>query len=279
MTERCVSFRIDGSTVLGILHEPETRSTNCGIVVVVGGPQYRVGSHRLFVRLARDLAEAGFPVFRFDLRGMGDSEGAFRGFENSERDIQVAIDAFIQHVAAMRRVVLFGLCDGASAALLYAHSDDRISGLILANPWVHTESGNAKVYLKHYYWKRLGQASFWRKFLSGRINVAASLGDFANKLGRSVRHGSHAGVAFVDRMLHGVQSVKRPMLFLISERDLTAQQFDQLCEQDLAWKRAVSADLVRVVRLPGADHTFSSAADTGRVARHCVEWLGASADR
>jgi alpha/beta superfamily hydrolase len=48
------------------------------VLVIVGGPQYRAGSHRQFTLLARSLAEQGFAVLRFDYRGMGDSTGAMR---------------------------------------------------------------------------------------------------------------------------------------------------------------------------------------------------------
>jgi dienelactone hydrolase len=45
----------------GVLARPE-QPTRRG-VIVVGGPQYRVGSHRQFLQLARALAAEG--VFRF----------------------------------------------------------------------------------------------------------------------------------------------------------------------------------------------------------------------
>ena len=42
-----------------------------GMLIVVGGPQYRAGSHRQFTLLARDVAATGVPTMRFDYRGMG----------------------------------------------------------------------------------------------------------------------------------------------------------------------------------------------------------------
>jgi len=47
-----------------------------------------VGSHRQFVQLARRLAKQGYPTLRFDYRGMGDSEGVYRSFENVGPDLQ-----------------------------------------------------------------------------------------------------------------------------------------------------------------------------------------------
>ncbi|WP_229425323.1 hydrolase 1, exosortase A system-associated [Massilia sp. Se16.2.3] len=104
------------------------------MLVVVGGPQYRAGSHRQFTLLARDLADAGIPALRFDYRGMGDSEGDLQTFEHVEDDLRAAIDRFFLEVPGMREVVLWGLCDGASAAAMYAPQDARVSGLVLLNP-------------------------------------------------------------------------------------------------------------------------------------------------
>ena len=63
--ERPVQFSCGTDRLLGILH-PGAPDSERGVLVVVGGPQYRVGSHRQFVLLARALAAAGIPVLRFD---------------------------------------------------------------------------------------------------------------------------------------------------------------------------------------------------------------------
>ena len=46
-------------------------SASTGLLLVVGGPQYRVGSHRQFVKLCRAAAANRIPAFRFDVAGMG----------------------------------------------------------------------------------------------------------------------------------------------------------------------------------------------------------------
>ncbi len=70
-----------------------------GVLIVVGGPQYRVGSHRQFVLLARALAARGFAAMRFDCTGMGDSDGArARRSPTATATSRAAIDAFIAHV-------------------------------------------------------------------------------------------------------------------------------------------------------------------------------------
>ena len=90
--------------LLGIIHLPEAVSRR-GVVILVGGPQYRVGSHRQFLLLARALAQHGVPVLRFDFRGMGDSDGEFHGFEKLDKDIAAAIDAFAAAVPQVDELV------------------------------------------------------------------------------------------------------------------------------------------------------------------------------
>src|SRR5690625_2926143 len=138
VTEMPLTFDCLGDRLVGILHRGSEQATR-GVLVVVGGPQYRVGSHRQFVLFASRLAEAGVPVLRFDYRGMGDSEGDSRTFEHIAADIRAALDIFLKAAPGLREVVIWGLCDAASAACFYAPSDLRVTGLVLLNPWVRTE--------------------------------------------------------------------------------------------------------------------------------------------
>src|SRR5262245_40701144 len=116
--ERAVVFGCDGEELLGVLHEPGsqeagTAPASTGVIIVVGGPQYRVGSHRQFVLMARELAGRGHAVLRFDYRGMGDSDGATRTFEAVSEDIRCAIDVLFAEQPGLTGVVLWGLCDAA----------------------------------------------------------------------------------------------------------------------------------------------------------------------
>ena len=94
--ENTFSFSCEGSWLYGILSLPKEEVASRGVLIVVGGPQYRVGSHRQFTLLARDLAAHGVPVMRFDYRGMGDSEGDARDFEDINEDLCCAADQFFE---------------------------------------------------------------------------------------------------------------------------------------------------------------------------------------
>src|SRR5882672_7230784 len=100
-----VLFHCEGDQLVGVLARPD-QPRDVGVVVVVGGPQYRVGSHRQFILLARTLASEGIACLRFDYRGMGDSEGEARSFESVDADIACATAELTRLVPSVRRVVL-----------------------------------------------------------------------------------------------------------------------------------------------------------------------------
>src|SRR3974390_2928101 len=112
--ETPITFSCAGETLLGLIHLPAS-PPELGVVIVVGGPQFRVGSHRQFLLLARELARKGIAVLRFDCRGMGDSDGEFPGFEHIGPDVAAAVDTLVAQVPTLRRIVLWGLCDATLA--------------------------------------------------------------------------------------------------------------------------------------------------------------------
>ena len=91
--EQGTVFPSNGNRLLGIAAVPE-QYESVGVLILVGGPQYRVGSHRQFTLLARSLAESGIPCFRFDYAGMGDSEGDKQEFQEVQGDITAALNQF-----------------------------------------------------------------------------------------------------------------------------------------------------------------------------------------
>src|SRR5437867_3128261 len=183
--ERALVLRCEETTLIGLLTLP-SQPVARGVLIVVGGPQYRVGSHRQYILLARQLASGGVPVMRFDYRGMGDSGGAPRSFETIDDDLAAATDRFFEQVPILREVVMWGLCDGASAALMYGPRDARICGLVLANPWVRTEKGFARTMVKHYYVRRALELSFWAKVFSRQFHAMSSLRALAKDLRQSI---------------------------------------------------------------------------------------------
>lgn len=281
--EEPIIFDCEDCRLVGIVTQP-AEPNETGVLIIVGGPQYRAGSHRQFTLLARHLADNGIASMRFDYRGMGDSEGDMRNFENVDADIHAAIDALIDHVHAVRRVALWGLCDAASAALYYGHTDARVSDLILLNPWAHSRGGEARARLKSYYLTRLLQPSFWRKLLAGQFRLGHSVRDFAksaqlasaNMTGKNdaptdPRQGS---LGYINRMLQGLQQFSGNVLIILSGNDLTAQEFISLCDRDKKWKKTLRHKDICQHFVEGANHTFSSQDWRNQASRLTRQWIG-----
>jgi exosortase A-associated hydrolase 1 len=280
--ERGLVFPCVSDQLVGVLASPTTTPDRLGVVIVVGGPQYRAGSHRQFVLLARRLAADGHAVLRFDARGMGDSSGAPRSFTELDDDIAAAIDALRLACPEVQKIVLWGLCDGASAALQYwlHRQDDRVAALCLLNPWLRSEAGLAKTQVRHYYRDRLLQAAFWRKALSGGVGLRA-LSGFWRNLAMAVGNRPRPAVNdkrtltadFRVTMAQAWQAFPGPILLLLSGKDYTAKEFLGGVAAEPAWRGALARRNVQRVDLPDADHTFSAAAD-GRACEQAVaSWL------
>jgi uncharacterized protein len=282
--EDVLQFGCHGEPLLGIVSRPTGAPSNpkLGLLIVVGGPQYRAGSHRQFVQLARAVAAAGVVTLRFDYRGMGDAPGALRNFEQVDDDIAAAITALQAADPRVQRVVLWGLCDAASAALLYVQGrpDPRVAGLVLLNPWVRSVASLAKAHVKHYYRQRLMDKAFWAKLLKGQVAATAFSG--AVQSVRAAFGGGRAAdpkqktasiLPFQARMALGLESFKGPVLLMLSENDLTAREFVEHSQSDAGWQHALAQSPPQRVDLAGADHTCSQATAQQASEVATVQWL------
>lgn len=275
-TEDAVLFDCAGEALVGIVSLPRAPAA-CGVVIVVGGPQYRAGSHRQFVHLARALAKAGHAVLRFDVRGMGDSSGEPRAFDSVSVDVGAAIDALLQRAPSIERVVLWGLCDAASAALLYWHQtrDPRVGGMVLLNPWVRSEASLARTQVKHYYRERLLDPAFWRKLFTGKVALGAISGLLANLRKASSRGGEPTASAlpFQARMAVACNEFAGSILLILSANDYTAREFEEYARADRQWSAALAQPHVLRRDVANADHTFSNAVSRRTVEEWTCEWL------
>ncbi|MES2018651.1 MAG: hydrolase 1, exosortase A system-associated [Pseudomonadota bacterium] len=267
---RALAFGCHGDALYGVLDAPDAPHRR-GVLIVVGGPQYRAGSHRQFTLLARSLAEQGIAAMRFDYRGMGDSEGEMRDFESVGDDLRAAVDAFFLAVPGMTEVVLWGLCDAASASALYAASDARVAGLALLNPWVRTESGAAKATLKHYYRARLLDPALWKKIATLRFDYRAAGASFRRLLG-SAAQAAPTG-ALPERMHAGLDKFKGKLLVMLSGADLTAQEFADLAQASPRWRDLLATPRVTRHMLAKADHTCSRRDWHDQVAQWTASWV------
>src|SRR6185295_5720257 len=196
-------------------------------------------------------------------------------------DIAVAIDTLVAQCPGVERVVLWGLCDAASAALIYLHErrDTRVAGVVLLNPWVRSAAALSKTHLKHYYGKRLKEPDFWKKLLTGGVQGRAALRALADNLrSATTRPRSDKALAagtFHDRMLDGWRAFAGPTLVVLSAEDLTAKEFLEYAQSNAQWTGLLQRPDIERCDIAGADHTFSSTPSSSAVATQTLSWLNA----
>jgi uncharacterized protein len=285
LQELPVLIPCDGSAQVGIIHKPEFSSTTGIAMVVAGGPQYRVGRARQLVIYARRLSNEGYPVLRFDYRGLGDSAGKFQGFKNIDDDIKSAIDELKLQVPDVEKIILWGECNSASAIMMYAWQDPRVTGIIICNPMFQDETARAKTYIKYYFLHRLQEKSFWLKLIKGQFNFGKSFISILDLWHRSQKpkttqqqptQGYHA-LSYQEKMLEGFSRFTGKTLLIKETLSITGKEFDIVVSSSDRWQKAMKQnDIVHTADQVRKSDNYSLIAYSQRLVEEALQWLGNS---
>ena len=250
-----LTFPCDGAMLAATLDEAPGTT---GLLIVSGGNEIRSGAHRGMAMLAARIAAGGHPVFRFDRRGIGDSEGDNGGYQSSAPDMAAAIAAFRGAAPQLTRIVAFGNCDAASALLL--HQPLALDGLILANPWTYENDDSEETdepalppaaAIRARYLSRLTDPKSLLRLLKGEIDIRK----LARGLSALSRRTTPAAPDSLPARLNvALANLPCPATILLATGDRTAQAFVENCDPGA----------VPIERLDSASHSF--AGDDG-------EWL------
>ncbi|MBN1559665.1 hydrolase 1, exosortase A system-associated [candidate division KSB1 bacterium] len=261
--ERTINFSVEHKKLYGVVHLPDNDDpVTQFVLMIIGGAQTRIGSHRNYVQLARFLCSHGLPVMRFDYEGQGDSEGDFVGFEYAGPSIRAAIDALYSRYSALRHLIVWALCDGATASILYAPQDgERISSMVLANPFLESETEKAQTILKHYYVKRLMQPEFWRKILTLHFDIKESANSLSTMMKTSAATAEddwlQTGKSLSQWVLEGLNAYPKSIHVLVSTNDIQGLQFYNLIRKDPHCRKSIRAGRIKISFIKGGDHTFT----------------------
>lgn len=125
-----------------------------GILFLNSGTLPRSSRGDLYAHLADSLADRGFPCFRVDLPGLGDSQGEIpREYvefyelvqEGAYAECAVKIESELRRTHGLAGVVLAGICGGAQTSVFAAAKDhgDGVAGLVLLDmPFFRYRSSN-----------------------------------------------------------------------------------------------------------------------------------------
>lgn len=256
---------IDGraGALCGIVARPE-RAGPTWVVLVSAGAVRRMGTGRMYARLARGLAAAGVTSLRLDLRGIGDSDGETPTDENAlytmDRVEDVAAAAAFARANGAGRVVVVGQCAGGWVAFHAAEAADAAALVLLNPPFLTTRAGEAAVVETRRFAHRLVQAGAWRKLLSGQIDLRRVAGILVSGVAvaaRSLATREPGGGDEVARRLATLGSRGVETLFVFSAGEQGLRELERRLERPHAH---VSIDVVA-----GPSHTFTPSWGQARV--------------
>jgi exosortase A-associated hydrolase 1 len=258
---RMISFDCGGDQLVGSL---DVADSGTGLLIVSGGNEIRSGAHGGQASIAQHFAALDHPVFRYDRRGIGESEGVNNGFEASADDIATAVTAFRAQAPGMKRLVAFGNCDAATALALF-HAGVTIDALILANPWVIEAAQNDEAAtpptagaIRARYLARLKNPRSLLDLLTGKIDLKKLAGGLA----KAVRNEAPSGLA--ERLAQALAATVLPVHILVADRDTTALAFMGVYKNRLFDPVRDKAN-IRISTVHSASHSFADEASR--------EWL------
>ncbi|HEY1775838.1 MAG TPA: alpha/beta fold hydrolase [Solirubrobacteraceae bacterium] len=134
-------FEFEGERLVGVLTEPVSAEASdlCALLLNSGAVRH-IGPQRIWVEAARRWGSLGVSTLRFDVAGVGGSDGdsaaySDRGaFQRPEFAVQVitAIDE-LERRGGPGRFLVGGVCSGAYWGLHSALADERIHGVLMIN--------------------------------------------------------------------------------------------------------------------------------------------------
>jgi exosortase A-associated hydrolase 1 len=257
---RLITLGCEGATLAGSLDESDGET---GLLIVSGGNEVRHGAHRGMAMLAQALAAQGTPVFRYDRRGVGDSEGENRGFAQAGADLRAAAAAFRRAAPHLTRICAFGNCDAATLLALEGHSA-AIDRVLLANPWTidpATDASNNDLppaaAIRAGYARQLRDPAEWRRLLTGGIDIGKAIRGLA-KIARTSQPGSLA-----KQVTAAITDWGTDATILLASGDATA----------IAFADAARAYTFRTLTIDTSSHSFARATDKHALADTVTRWL------
>jgi hypothetical protein len=158
-------------SLIGIVSEPESAmatSDSAAVILINSGLLHRVGPNRLYVKIARNLASAGFVVMRFDLSGIGDSQRIHNLSPEASaiQDTKIAMN-FLWKTRSIQFFILIGICSGADNSFQTAINDARVVGLVMIDGFSYQTVG----YIFNSYFKLLLNLKSWQRLITGKSDI------------------------------------------------------------------------------------------------------------
>jgi len=139
MSEVPFFFPSNGFNLFGVMHTPQAARRRTAFLFCPPFGEEMLWTRLVYVNFARELAQRGHPVLRFDYRGTGDSDGDFEDstVETYLADIRCALGVLAEKAGPVSHNGLLGLRFGATLAALMAEAVPAVRRLVLWSPIVN----------------------------------------------------------------------------------------------------------------------------------------------
>jgi alpha-beta hydrolase superfamily lysophospholipase len=295
-TRELISIVTRGICLRGTYHAPaqagSRRTLRIGVLAPNGGVIPRAGGADAAVYWADRLSQCGYPAFRFDLPGLGDSDRdpAAEGVDFQEHTDAGGYGPWLSAIADalatrfhLSGIVLLAHCSGAVTAIFGACRNKHIRGLILLDPYFHIQQ-DSEVQARVTNWNRdviKGLGGAWSAH-----PIVRAIGVRALSCARTIYHTLSNVRLFVRqknltraanlpliRCWNQLASAGVPMLILRSPTYAPrAGGFDYI---GYLQKHAPRGSRVTLRPVAGASHAFAERESKEPVARYAEEWLNA----
>lgn len=205
--------------LFGVLHEAKGMLRKEGFVFCAPFAEEKLWAHRVMLNFARQLAERGYSVLRFDYMGNGDSEGNFEesSLESMLSDTQCAIRTLRQKAGDLERVNLLGLRLGATIAVIIEEKQQDSPKLILWEPIM-----NGASYMREMLRINLStQTAVYKKILHNTDDLVQMMqnGKTVNVDGYEMAWPLYEQIAYIDLIGRSNNSPCHVLIVQISRRE------------------------------------------------------------